>query len=114
MSAINALRDAFSAEQWHPLGASSPIVPLPFGNDRVGRLAARHIAEAGIFANLVEYPAVPVGGARLRMQVMASHTPEHAKLAAATVIKARAAAEEELQDWSDVTTFKPQDGTIPK
>jgi glycine C-acetyltransferase len=38
-----------------------------------------------VFANLVEFPAVPLKGSRFRMQVMATHTPEQVREAAATV-----------------------------
>lgn len=100
MRAIGALRDAFVEAQWHPLGVPSPIVPIPFGNDRLARIAARHIAEQDVFVNLVEYPAVPAGGARLRLQVMADHTPDQARTAARKILAARAYAEGEMAGLS--------------
>lgn len=100
MQAICALRDAFVEAHWHPLGGPSPIIPIPFGNDRLARVAARHIAEQDVFVNLVEYPAVPAGGARLRMQVMADHTPDQARTAAKKILAARAFAEGELAGLS--------------
>ena len=56
------------------LGDPSPIVPVRVGTEAMGRFAARHLAALGGIANLVEYPAVPQGGARFRFQVMAAHS----------------------------------------
>ena len=41
-----------------------------------------------MIANLVEFPAVPKGQARLRMQVMAGHTEKNIKDAVAALKKA--------------------------
>jgi glycine C-acetyltransferase len=61
----------------------------------------RSFDDGGVFANLIEYPAVPVGGARLRMQVMATHTLDHAREAAVRVIRAREMAKIELSIWEE-------------
>jgi hypothetical protein len=37
-------------------------------------LVSRRLPDIGVLANLVEFPAVPKGQARFRMQVMASHS----------------------------------------
>jgi 7-keto-8-aminopelargonate synthetase-like enzyme len=58
------------------LGDPSPIVPVRIGTEAMGRFASRHLAAMGGIANLVEYPAVPQGGARFRFQVMAAHSSE--------------------------------------
>lgn len=58
------------------LGDPSPIVPVRVGTEALGRFASRELAAQGGIANLVEYPAVPQGGARFRFQVMAAHTRE--------------------------------------
>jgi Aminotransferase class I and II len=71
LASVNALRDGFASHGVTCYGSPSAIVPVPFRNDRLARLASRRIAESGVFINLVEYPAVPIGEARLRMQVMA-------------------------------------------
>ena len=67
------------------LGHPSPIVPVMLGHDATARVASREMAEAGLLANLVEYPAVSLNSARLRMQVMADHTPALAQTAARIV-----------------------------
>ena len=43
------------------------------GSEALARLVSRRLPEAGLIANLVEFPAVPKGHARFRMQVMANH-----------------------------------------
>ena len=79
------LRSALQDQGVACLGVSSPIIPVVIGEERVAAVAAKMIAERGVLANLVEYPAVPLGQARFRMQAMATHTAEQAQQAAATV-----------------------------
>jgi 7-keto-8-aminopelargonate synthetase-like enzyme len=98
---VRALRDGFASHGINCHGSPSAIVPVPFRNDRLARLASRRIAESGVFVNLVEYPAVPVGEARLRMQVMATHEPAQAKEAVERIMDARRLAEEDLAIWQD-------------
>jgi 7-keto-8-aminopelargonate synthetase-like enzyme len=56
------------------LGDPSAIVPVRVGAEGLARIASRELASLGAIVNLVEYPAVPQGGARFRVQVMADHT----------------------------------------
>ena len=51
------------------------------------------IAEYGVLANLVEYPAASNNSARLRMQVMTDHTPEQCVAAAEIIADAMEAAD---------------------
>lgn len=74
MDNILYLRAELSRAGLEVLGDPSPIVPVSLGLERVGRFASRHLMARGGIANLVEYPAVPQGGARFRFQVMASHS----------------------------------------
>ena len=55
-------------------GDPSAIVCVKMGSEGLARLVARALPEVGLVANLVEFPAVPKGQARFRMQVMAGHT----------------------------------------
>ena len=55
--------------------------------------AQRRLPEAGLIANLVEFPAVPKNKARLRLQVMANHTDENVGDAVKRSISARLAAD---------------------
>ncbi len=76
MDNILYLRAEMTRMGLETLGDPSPIVPVRLGLEGVGRFASRHLSALGGIANLVEYPAVPQGGARFRFQVMASHTTE--------------------------------------
>ncbi len=90
-----ALRDALAAYELPSLGNAGPIVPVVIGDERVARLTFRGLRPRGVAAGVAEYPIVPAGASRLRLQVMPSHTPAQAKEAAAliadVVAEARAA-----------------------
>jgi 7-keto-8-aminopelargonate synthetase-like enzyme len=85
MQAILALRGELTEQGITVLGHPSPIVPVMLGPDALARVASREMSRAGLLANLVEYPAVSMNSARLRMQVMADHTPALARTAARIV-----------------------------
>jgi 7-keto-8-aminopelargonate synthetase-like enzyme len=97
-AAAVALRTGLQREGIEVLGRPSPIVPVPVGSEAVARVAARSCADAGILANLVEYPAVTRGLARFRMQCMATHTPEMASHAAREIAAAIRNAEIEVAE----------------
>ena len=86
--AINTLRGELNRRGIETIGAPSPVVPVAVGDAPVARLAAKTIFERGVFANLVEYPAVPIRGSRFRMQVQAGHTTGQAHAAACVVADA--------------------------
>jgi 7-keto-8-aminopelargonate synthetase-like enzyme len=99
MACVNALRDGFAKEGATCLGDPSPIVLVPFNNDRLARLTSRRIAESGVFVNLVEYPAVPVDEARLSLQAMATHEVAQAEEAVRTILESRQLAAEDVKAW---------------
>jgi 7-keto-8-aminopelargonate synthetase-like enzyme len=78
---ILLLRSLLTAADLKCLGEPSPIVPVVVGEEALARLTARHLAQLGLAANLVEYPAVARGAARFRLQVMADHTVDHCRFA---------------------------------
>ncbi|QSQ27888.1 aminotransferase class I/II-fold pyridoxal phosphate-dependent enzyme [Pyxidicoccus parkwayensis] len=80
-----ALRMAFAERGIECLGEPSNVVPVPVGDPKVARLAAKLVFERGVFSNLVEYPAVRLRETRFRMQVMATHTTEQARQGADVV-----------------------------
>lgn len=88
MDNILYLRSEITRAGLETLGDPSPIVPVRLGVEGVGRFASRHLMAQGGIANLVEYPAVPQGGARFRFQVMASHTREDIDQVVAILAKA--------------------------
>jgi glycine C-acetyltransferase len=58
-------------------GDPSAIVCVKMGSEALARLVSRQLSELGLVANLVEFPAVPKGAARIRMQVMANHSRQN-------------------------------------
>ena len=55
----------------------TPIVPVTIGDDWRAVLFWKALYDAGVYANVALYPAVPRGGALLRTSVMATHEREH-------------------------------------
>ena len=90
-----ALRAHLAETGMRCLGTPSAIVPVWIGSEPVARLAGRTLARANVHVNAVEFPGVPLGAARLRLQVMAAHRPEQlrhgARLVGAAVNGAGAA-----------------------
>jgi len=85
LEVANCLRDALQRSGLRCLGQPGPVVPAFLGSEGVGRIAAALCFDAGLFANLVEFPAVAVGASRFRMQLMASHTAAQVERAAGII-----------------------------
>ena len=94
---VDALRAALRAEGLTVLGTPSAIVPVLIGDEKVARLVHRQLFQRGVAVNMVEYPVVEAGSARIRLQVMANHTPEHCARAGRIVGEAFRAATEEAE-----------------
>jgi len=92
------LRETLAASGVVCLGEPGPLVPVLLGREAVGRITAALCFDHGVFANLIEYPAVSVGACRLRMQVMATHTCAQAQRAAEVIGWACQFAEQLLGD----------------
>jgi glycine C-acetyltransferase len=54
-----------------------PIVPIMLGDAALASKMADKLLERGIYVIGFSYPVVPVGQARIRIQLSAAHTPEH-------------------------------------
>lgn len=94
MRNILDLRASLRGSGFDYYGEPSAIVAVKMGTEGLARLVSRRLAEKGLLANLVEYPAVGKGAARFRMQVMAGHTAQNIadaveRLAAAFEIASR-------------------------
>jgi glycine C-acetyltransferase len=76
MDNILYLRAELEAARLEVGGVPCAVVPVNIGTEGHARIAALRLAEMGAIANLVEYPAVPKGNARFRLQVMAGHSRE--------------------------------------
>lgn len=74
MANVLLLRELLHGCNLETYGDPSAIVCVKMGTEAVARLASRRLPTLGLLANLVEFPAVPKGQARFRLQVMASHT----------------------------------------
>jgi 7-keto-8-aminopelargonate synthetase-like enzyme len=82
---IEALRALLGAEQLSCMGIASPIVPVLIGSEKVSRLVGKLLFEQSVFVNQVEFPGVPLGASRLRMQVMANHNVQQIKRTAPVI-----------------------------
>ena len=82
MAAAEALRRGLTARNVEVLGQPAAIVLAMVGQDEVARLAVKLAAEAGVLANLIEYPVVARHSARFRLEVMSAHEPEDCEVAA--------------------------------
>jgi glycine C-acetyltransferase len=88
MERINQMRDALATEGLQTMGNASPIVPVRVGDEALARLMSRRLPALEVIANLVEYPAVAKGDARLRLQMMPTHSREDVVALAARLRKA--------------------------
>lgn len=89
------LRRLLTDEGLECMGTPSAIVPVLIGSEKVSRLVGKLLFEQSVFVNQVEFPGVPVGASRLRLQLMANHNMQQLKRAApvigTAVARARAA-----------------------
>lgn len=88
MERILQLRTALATEGLQTMGNPSPIVPVRVGDEALARLVSRRLPALEVIANLVEYPAVAKGDARLRLQLMPSHSVEDVGAVAARLRRA--------------------------
>ncbi|MEE9314163.1 MAG: aminotransferase class I/II-fold pyridoxal phosphate-dependent enzyme [Rhizobiaceae bacterium] len=95
------------------LGDPSAIVPVRVGAEGLARIASRNLSSLGAIANLVEYPAVPQGGARFRVQVMSEHTTEDIDLLVKLMLEAMNSAELEYRTYREDTNSSIHPSTIP-
>jgi len=99
MDNILGLRRELAAAKLSVYGDPSAIVCVKMGNEGLARLVGRRLPELGLIANLVEYPAVPKGQARFRMQVMAGHSAANIT---AAVTRLRTAYDEATVELNDL------------
>lgn len=97
MDNILYLRQQVQRVGLEALGDPSAIVPVRVGAEGLARIASRNLANLGAVANLVEYPAVPQGGARFRVQVMADHKRAEIDLLVKAMHEAMRAADLEVR-----------------
>jgi 7-keto-8-aminopelargonate synthetase-like enzyme len=78
---LNDNRDYLSRELtamgFNTLSSPTQIIPILVGNEARTKEVAAHLKRAGIFTFSYMHPAVPIGQAIIRVNIMASHTREH-------------------------------------
>ncbi len=99
MTAVYTLRGALGARGVRCLGEPSAVVPVMVGHTGVARIASGEVLKRGLFANLVEFPAVGVRAARFRLQVQSSHTPAQALQAAEIIVKSIEVSNAEMEGY---------------
>ena len=82
------LRALLGGAGLHCLGAPSAIVPVWIGLEAAARMAGMLLAREAVFVNPVEFPGVPLGAARLRLQLMAQHSPAQLRHGAGLIVAA--------------------------
>jgi glycine C-acetyltransferase len=97
MANILSLRQQLREAGLEYYGDPSAIVCVKMGTEGLARLVSKRLPELGLIANLVEFPAVPKGAARIRMQVMANHSEQNIADAVQVLKTARQQAELELE-----------------
>ena len=90
------LREEVLGRGMEVYGDASAIVAVKTGDEARARLTARELPVLGLMANLVEFPAVPKGQARFRLQIMAGHGRPDIELAAESLDRAMALADAAL------------------
>lgn len=98
MTNVLSLRRQLTETGLEFYGDPSAIVCVKMGTEALARLVSKRLPELGLVANLVEFPAVPKGAARIRMQVMANHSAHNIATAVQILKTARQDAERELAD----------------
>lgn len=84
------LAAGLEARGWNLLGSASPILPLLAGSAGASLSLAARLRARGILGVAIRPPTVPRGGARVRLSVMATHSPEHLEALLAAVGQAPA------------------------
>jgi 7-keto-8-aminopelargonate synthetase-like enzyme len=82
---VDTLRKLLAAEGLHCLGIPSAIVPVLIGSENVSRLIGKLLFRQSVFVNQVEFPGVPIGASRLRLQLMANHNVQQIKRASLVI-----------------------------
>ncbi|MBN9013990.1 MAG: aminotransferase class I/II-fold pyridoxal phosphate-dependent enzyme [Rhizobiales bacterium] len=106
MANIVSLRHHLRGAGLDYYGDPSAIVCVKMGSEGLARLVSRRLPELGLVANLVEFPAVPKGAARIRMQVMANHSEQNIVKAVDILKTARQQAEVEFEDRKRPAQFE--------
>ena len=70
------LRAQFQRMGFDTMNSSTPIIPILVKDSRQAVTMSKRLLEQGIFIQAIRPPTVPMGTARLRLTVMATHTQD--------------------------------------
>ncbi len=90
-SNVHLLKNALLQEGFQLLPSETQILPLILGAADVASRFAEILLSHGVYAPAIRPPTVPEGTSRLRLSVIASHTPEDLEAAVEGFVAARAA-----------------------
>jgi glycine C-acetyltransferase len=82
-------RDQMSAAGFTLLPGEHPIVPVMFADEHEAVRMAAELFKLGIYVVAFSYPVVPMGKARIRVQVCATHTKADINMCVAAFVTAR-------------------------
>lgn len=85
---VRYMQDRCEEEGLKIIRGESGIIPVFFREDDMVRRINRLLYQRGLFVNIMEYPMVPPGLARLRLSVMATHTREEIDTAVSMIVEA--------------------------
>ena len=71
------------------LPGEHPIVPVMFSDEHLAVSMAKGLFDRGIYAVAFSYPVVPLGKARIRIQLSASHSDQEIRACVAAFVDAR-------------------------
>lgn len=89
MENAGLFRSLMSENGFDLLPGNHAIVPVMFSDEHVAVAMAKALFERGIYAVAFSYPVVPMGKARIRIQLSASHTFDEIKKCVNAFVDAR-------------------------
>jgi glycine C-acetyltransferase len=80
-------REKMDAAGFRLVPGETPIVPVMFGDAKLANDMARELLQEGIYVIGFSHPVVPMGKARIRVQLSAAHEKEHIDKAVDAFVK---------------------------
>lgn len=90
MENAKLFRALIVAEGFEILSGEHPIVPVMFSDEHTAVAMAKALFKRGIYAVAFSYPVVPMGKARIRIQLSASHSEDEIRECVNAFVQARA------------------------
>ena len=81
------------AEGFDLLEGQHPITPVMFGDAKIAARIAELMLSEGVYVTAFNYPVVPIGKARIRVQLSAAHTERDVETCVSAFINAREKAQ---------------------